>query len=441
MSAKIKIKLIFSALVISALVFSSCSRMGYGILLWANEDPQIFSGTILPVYIRSNIDHVWVVGAPNDTKIEVPLLLFEFAGSKKKAEKRAEEFSIYAAIYAENLQDGLPIREDPDNGARRVYRLRPGEIIKILDKVEGNPPISATGEPLPGNWYRVLTYEGVRGYCFSYRLNLFEHNDGPLIAIPVIQREFEPDPDLEMVLSRKWSLDTYQEMINSRRIDIGEFEMNYRFDPGQDTGIAKIITPDVQREFIYEGIYPDGDRAWRFEGTSLQMNLRTNTILVVQFNDTSGSRKTLLFTALSADIDDIITQENNRREAQLEAIYNQGPVFTSNNYGSITFSENGNFLWTGFDLLVPQYIPEASLGTGSVQMNLFLSNTLAEQYTGAFTFRLTDVSPNRNIYFMYVLDSQGLRLEIVQDIGIEDSTVTRRASSPVVMYFFRDLSP
>jgi hypothetical protein len=416
--------------------------MGYGILLWANEDPQIFSGTVLPVYIRSNIDHVWVVGVPNDSKlIEVPLSLLEFSGSKRKAEKRANEFAHYAPVYAQNLQDGLPIRDAPDNGSRRVYRLRPGEIIKIIDKVEGNPPISTTGDPLPGEWFLVLTHEGIKGYCFSYRLKIFEHNSGTLLAAPSSLKEKAPDPDLEMVLSRKWSSESYQQMINTRRININDLENDYRFDPGQDTGIAKIILPDIQKEFIYEGIYPDGEQAWRFEGTNLQMNLRTNTTLAVQYVEDTGSRRTLLFHALSADIDDIIAQENNRREAQITAIYNYGPVFTSNNYGTISLSESGEFLWTGYDLLVPQYIPYSSRGTGKIIMDIFLSNTLAEQYSGALTFIFTDVTPNRNICFMYGLDNQSLRLEIAPDSSIEDITVTRRSPSPMVMYFYRDLMP
>jgi hypothetical protein len=434
--------IIFLFPVIFTLFFSSCSKMGYGILLWANEDPQIFSGTVLPVYIRSNIDHVWVVGVPNDSKlIEVPLLLFEFSGSKRKANKRADEFAHYAPVYAQNLQDGLPIRDAPDNGSRRVYRLRPGEIIKVLDKVEGNPPISTTGDPLPGDWFSVLTHEGIKGYCFSYRLKIFEHNSGPLLAAPSALKETAPDPELEMVLSKKWSSEAYQQMINTRRININDLEKDYRFDPGQDTGIAKIILPDIQKEFIYEGIYPDGEQAWRFEGANLQMNLRTNTTLAVQYVEDTGSRRTLLFNSLSSDIDDIIVQENNRREAQISALYNYGPVFTSNHYGTISLSETGELTWTGFDLLVPQYIPNTSRGKGRVIMDIFLSNTLAEQYTGALTFRFTDVTPNRNICFMYDLDSQGLRLEIAPASSIEDVTVTRRAPSPMVMYFYRDLLP
>jgi hypothetical protein len=38
---------------------------------------------------------------------------------------------------------GLPIREGPDSGSRRVYRLRAGEIIKVLSKSEGAPALPA----------------------------------------------------------------------------------------------------------------------------------------------------------------------------------------------------------------------------------------------------------------------------------------------------------
>ena len=422
---------------------SSCSRMGWGVLLWSTEDPYISSGTVLPVYIRSNIDHVWVVGVPDNKtrKIEVPLSQFEFSGSKRKAFKRADEFSRFASIYAENMQDGLPIRDGPDNGSRRVYRLRPGEIIKILELVEGNPPISTTGDPLPGEWYLVLTNDGVRGYCFSYRLRLFDHYEGPLIAAPVSGREIIDDPDLDMVLSRIWSPESYQQMVNSRRIDLNELNKKYRFDPGQDTGTARIYTSEAEMEFIYESIVPDGERAWRFEGTALQMNLRTNTTLAVQYLDGSGARRTLLFSALSSDIDDIIMQEDTRRETQYMTIYNQGPVFTSNNYGTINFNESGNIVWINFDLLVPHLIPSESSGRGRILMDLFVSGILAEQYTGAFTLRLTDITPNKNLYFMYTLDNQGLRLEAVPDYGIEEVTVTRRSSTPMVLYFFRDILP
>ncbi|MDR2952954.1 MAG: SH3 domain-containing protein [Treponema sp.] len=433
----------------AVLSLSSCSRLGWGILLWSTDEPPIPSGAVLPVYIKSNINQVWVVGVPETyrtdkegDKIEIPLPQFEFSGSRRKAEQRAGEFAEYAGFYAENLQDGLPIREHPDNNARRVYRLRTGEIIKILSRIEGVPAISATGEPLPGDWYKVLTWDGTTGYCFSYRLKIFEQGIGSVQSAPAAGRKTETDPDLDMVLARVWSPESYQQMVNSKRLNISELEKHWRFDPGQDTGTAKIILPDMKKEFVYESIYPDGDRAWRFEGTTLQMNLRTNTTLVVQFTEGTGGMRTLLFAALSADVDDLIIQENARRESQLASIVNMGPKFTSNNYGTVTFSINGEFEWTGYDLLVPQLIPSEAAGNGNIFMDLFIAPSFEEHFTGAFTLRFAGVPAEANrIRFMYSLDNQGLRLEVVPDYAIEEITVTRRSSSPIVLYFFRDESP
>jgi len=412
--------------------------------LWSTEEPPVLSGTVMPVYIKSNINQVWVVGVPETfrksgtNKIEIPLSQLEFTGSKKKAVRRAEEFAQYAHAYAENLQDGLPIRDAPDNGSKRVYRLRLGEVIKILSVARGNPPISTTGDPLPGDWYKVLTHDGVIGYCFSYRLKIFDHNGGPVQTASVTQRETVSDPDLEMILSQTWSPESYQQMINSRQINIQELEKHYRFDPGQDTGIARIILPNLERQFQYDGIYSNGENSWSFEGSNLQMILRSNNTLAVQFTESTGTRRTLLFVSLSTDVNDIIVQENARREGRFMNIYNQGPVFTSSNYGTITFLRTGDFTWAGYELLVPQLISADTKGTGRVNMDLYIDSSFEDRFNGAFTFRFTDIRQNNTLYFMYILDSQGLRLEVIPEYGIEDVTVTRRSSSPTVLYFFRD---
>jgi len=419
--------------------------MGYGVLLWSIDDPAIDSGTVLPVYIKSNIQRIWVVGVPEsirggrDYKLEIPLSQLEYAGSRRKAVKWAEDFAEYAMSYAENLQDGLPIRENADNNSRRVYRLRLGEVIKILGIARGTAPISATGDPLPGSWYKVMTNDGVTGYCFSYRLKIFNQNERTVQSAPV-SGNTAPDPELESVLAKTWYAESYLQMVNSRRFNITEMEKKYRFDPGYETGTARIILPDLERQFTFESLTADGERAWRFEGASsnLQMILRNNTTLAVQFTDNSGSRRTLLFVSLPVDIDDLIIQENARRENQFLAIYNQGPVFTSNNFGSITLLRTGDFTWTDFELLVPQIIPLETRGSGRIIMDLYISPSYEDRYNGAFTLRFSDIRTNNTLYFMYAIDNQGLRLELVPDFGIDGITVMRRASSPTVLYFFRD---
>ena len=427
------------------MLLSSCKQqLGYGVLLWSIDDPPIPSGTILPVYIRSNIEQIWVVGIPEEyrresdiDKMEIPLAHFEFVGNMRRTEQRAEEFSVYGITYAENLQDGLPIRDGPDNNARRVYRLRLGEIIKVLETARGVVPISTTGEPLPGDWLKVLTYDGVIGYCFSYRLNVFNQYDDVLNA-PVITSEVTYDPDLEMVFSSAWSAEIYSQMVNSSRFDIQQLQRNYHFDPGHETGIARIILPGLERDFRYERIVPDGERAWRFEGTTLSMVLRSNNTLAVQFTESNGTRHTNLFVNLTSNINDIILQENARREDQYKNIYNEGPVFTSNNYGSITLMSTGDFVWKNFDLLVPHIFPSGTDGQGRIEMDLYISPSYEDRYTGAFTLHFSDIRQNNTFYFMYGIDSQGLRLEVIPEFGIEDMTVVRRAATPTIMYFYRD---
>jgi hypothetical protein len=410
---------------------------------------------MLPVYIRSNIDQVWVVGIPeiyrdgkkDMDKMEIPLSQFELVGGRGKARKRAEAFSPYALTYAETLQDGLPIRDNPDNSARRVYRLRTGEIIKVLAQAEGNPAISATGDPLPGEWYRVLTEDGNTGYCFSYRLKLFEHYGGPLAVVRTEQEEAE-DPDLENLLTKTWSPESYGVMVNNRRLNLEELSRQWRFDPGQDTGIARVYLPSVDQTFSYTAIRPAGSRAWRFEGSSLQMSLRSDTVLAVQYTESGGALRTLLFVALPAEVEDLIIQETARREALFHNIFAQGPAFTSNNYGTISFTEAGEFNWTGFDILVPQVIPRAAAGKGRIAMDLFLGPSFQDRYNGAFSLRFENTAspreaggPDMTVRFLYTLDSQGFRLEYVPETSLDDITVVRRASSPIVLYFFKAEGP
>jgi len=122
-------------------------------------------------------------------------------------------------------------------------------------------------------------------------------------------------------------------------------------------------------------------------------------------------------------------------------IYNQGPVYTSTNYGTVSFTTSGNITWSGFDLLVPEIISSETKGQGRIYMDLFLSPFMEDSYNGAFTLRFTDIRQNNTLYFMYNLDNQGLRLEVVPAYCIEESAVTRRSASPMVLYFYRDSEP
>jgi hypothetical protein len=119
-------------------------------------------------------------------------------------------------------------------------------------------------------------------------------------------------------------------------------------------------------------------------------------------------------------------------------IFNQGPVFNSTNYGTLSFTRNGRFIWTGNNLLIPQIVPLTALGSGSVDMGLFLDASLENLYDGALTLRFDGTGGlGGAVRFCYTLDDQGLRIEYVPGENLDGVTVTRRSSSPTVIYFFK----
>jgi hypothetical protein len=436
-------------LLLLGLVLSGCSRhLGWGVLLWSTEDPVIPAGTVLPVYIRSNIDHVWVAGIPKKyripespiNKFEIPLWQLELVGRRGAAVKRAALYAEYAAIYAETLQDGLPVREDPDNVARRVYRLRRGQIVKVLARIEGSPAISATGDPLPGEWYRILTEDGTTGYCFSYRLKLFEHGSGTLTdtALP----EKREDPDLDRVLSANWSPEWYGTMVSSGKLDLEELEKQWRFIPGEDSGMAHLYLPGIDKTYPYTSIESTGNRSWRFAGSPLEMSLRSDTLLAVQYNDAAGAAKTQLFVALPSKVNDLVIQETERRSALFQNMFDQGPVFISANYGTLTLLAEEQFSWTGYDLLSDRIIPLSVLGRGSVTTGLYLDYTLEGRYDGALAFNFNGIGgPAVPVHFLYIIDDQGFHVEYVPPENVEGVTVMRRAADPLTIFFFKSQYP
>ena len=436
------------------MALSSCSsRLGWGVLLWSTDDPFVAAGTVLPIYARSNIEGVWVVGLPEGMltrdgldKMEVPFARLEMARSRAAAYERALAFAPYALVYAENLQAGLLIRANPVNSARRVYRLREGDIIKVLGPAaDGVLPVGMSGEPLPGRWYRVLTDDGFAGYVFSYRLRLFEQTGDERIAAGNFDGAAHfaawespaASDSLDLLLSRTWVPESQLAMINSGRINLDELARRWGFDPGRESGVARISMPDISLAFPYSAITPSGSNAWRFEGTTLSAQMHSNASLSLQFTETGGGVRNLSFVS-APSIDDVIARETSRRARAHNAIVSHGPVFTSSNFGTIVFGPDGAFTWSGFELLVPQHIPRAAQGRGTVAMDLFLSRALETQYNGAFTMRFagSDGRHAASLHAMYSFDSQGFRLEIVPEANIDGGTVVaRRSASPVVLFF------
>jgi hypothetical protein len=102
--------------------------------------------------------------------------------------------------------------------------------------------------------------------------------------------------------------------------------------------------------------------------------------------------------------------------------------------------------WQGYDRLVPQYIPADALPTGRVTLGLYLDPSLEKLYTGALSIRFNLLGGRTAAAaFLYAIEEggggeHGLRLEFVPFDNIENNTVKRRTPSPMILYFYSELS-
>ncbi len=431
-------RLLFALPLVLSLFLTSCSEkiMGYSLVLWNIPQEKIAAGDILPVYIKSNISHVYVVGKSDGQKVEVPLWQLTEPVKKSKINGVAEKYLENAHTYASVKLDGLPCRAEPVNTAKQVYRLRKGEIIKILYKGNGAKPMAGK-TALEGDWYKILTDNGTLGWCFSYNLNLYETDAlGNRIGGQEIVEEEKEDELFKSVCGKIWYPDYFQTLIDSENIDLTRLYTSYCFTVDEENKKVSLNTPEIHEVWTYDGYTKTDDKEYSLKNIPMKVIYKNSGYIVLRYTDSSGKPQDLNFVIIKEDLNEIIAAEKQRRSQALLDLLNKGP-YSSQSYGKLDISEGGIVKWTGFKLLVPSIIPAGSKSNGSVSIKYSLSKSLKEDYDGIITFTFEGSSSEVN--FLYKMSDDGLRLEDTSGASFKGNQITSRSVSPVIIYFKKKL--
>lgn len=434
-----------SLLLLSSLFLAACSRPdSWGLLLWDNDENSLAAGQVVPIYIRSNINQVWVVGAPEgdpreDEKFEVPLWQIRQFSSQAKAREQADAYAEWTRLYGRTLLDGLPIRDEPTNTADGVYRLREGQIVKVLAKVEGVPVLSG-GKPLPGDWLRVMTDDGTIGYTFSYRLEVFERasakgtdsahsEDG---QADVLKRQFDA------IVSRSWHPLSYLEMLKRGQVDLAAIGLQegLYFDSAAQT--LRFTLGDSRQVEDWGTVSSNSAGTWRFADGRVQIQISSDSTIQLLWPEASATMIELVSLPLS--LTEIMAREKERRTLLLEALIRRGPVLESSDTGVLSLSVNGSFVWTGYDRLVPELIPAGLSGRGRVSMPLFLDPEARLPFTGAvrFSFMVDEAEKRTHVVdFLYALEPDGVRLQYAPPKTLNGVIVVERDNRAPAIFFTR----
>ena len=427
-------KFYFVFAILLSLLLTSCSDkvMGYSVVLWTVPEHQIKSGDIVPVYIKSNISHVYVIGTESGEKVELALWQLTDPVKKSKVKNVAARYADHASTYASVKLDGLPCRAEPVNTAKQVYRLRKGEIIKILYKGEGQKPMAGK-TALEGDWYRILTDDGTLGWCFSYNLNLYETDAlGQRVSGGEIIEEAEADEHWDTILSNAWYPDYFRTMIDGGNIDLSLMHPLYKFTIDEENKKVSLNTASIHESWDYDGFTKTDDNEYSLNGISLKIIYRRPNYIVLRYTDSSGKPQDLNFVTISESVADIVNAEKTRRTQAYMQIWSHGPIFSSSSYGKIEFKEDGSFKWNGFKLLVPSVIDAGTKSSGSASVKYSLSKDLASSYDGVLTMKFDGMS--REVNFLYKLENGALRFEDTTGASFSGSQIKSRGVSPVIIY-------
>lgn len=412
----------------------SCSEkiMGYSVVLWTIPEYQIESGQVVPVYIKSNISHVYVVGTESGEKIEIPLWQLTEPVKKGKVDAVAKKYSEYANTYASVKLNGLPSRAEPVNTAKQVYRLRKGEVVKILYKGEGTAPMTG-GKPLPGEWFRILMNDGTQGWCFSYNLALFQMDkNGQQIGGEVIEDNSNADERFDLILTKTWYPDYYKTLISGGNIDLSRLSVNQNFVINAENELVSLNINKIHETWTYEGFTKTSSNEFTLNNVPIVITYKRDDFIVIRYTDESGKPQDVNLVSIEADIAEIISQEKERRNQVYLQLVQLAPELSSSNYGTLVLNDDGTFKWTKYKLLVPSVIPSSAKNEGTASIKYILSKTLASNYDGVITFRFDGATEDVN--FLYKIEESGLRLEDTNGASIKGNQITSRGSSPTIVY-------
>jgi hypothetical protein len=438
------------AVVPSTFLGSCSSRLGWGVVLWTAAEGPLPAGSVVPVYIKSNIQKVYVVGVPGSKergkKLELPFWQVELFPTRGKANARVKSMGENVGLYMIAVRDGLPLRDKPANSAKRVYRLREGQSVKILEKTEGEA-VSTGGQALSGAWYYVLSDDGATGYAFSHAFRVYdEAKEGP----PVLAVEKKALAGrVDLIFSRSWRPEYFQEMLDDNRVDLDYFTLRYGFFVDAIRRQIRLELPAASRVFNY-GDVSEAKGLYVFEGTPLRIKIESDARMVCSWSgaalagaedealivDTDanavadaaaaaaaaadaaakeagdsaagaggslddsaeegyaqvGSSGSAAFVVLSSEPQETIRGEALRRQKLLSDFVDGiggewGSLAEGAGIGRLSLAKNGRFSWKYRGEAADAFLPAEAGTSGEVAFRLFLDPALGSSWEGVLSLR------------------------------------------------------
>ena len=418
------------------LALASCGvrAAGYGVVLWGETDTALKTGLVVPIISGGTINSSYLVMVPGEKKPrEFPLGRIRFFRNKAEAAQFAQSFAPYVQAWAVSMKQDpppLPVRDQAAQDGRVIYKLKPGQLMKVVGKSARTDTI----QPYSDYWYEVVTEDGTDGFVFGHFLKTFTAGGDPAQEA---QRILNQDETLDTILNNTWRPDWFQQMMARGAIDLTIFREDIGLFPSPSDMVVRLVLPQYSLEFHYTGVQKLGESTYVFTGSDLRVSVVDDERISIYYHY-KDQRVAGLYTLMKGEVADVITAEQKRRQAIFDSIAAHGSTLTSSAYGTITLGEGMRFSWNGYQKLVPSLISADAGAKGRVDFPYHAAKNLSADYDGVITLVFdggTSPAAGSSVSFLYKATSGGVRFTSLDQDSVANLVVTHPGMSPVVIFF------
>ena len=421
------------ALAVLGLVSCGARAAGYGVILWGEPSGALQTGIIAPIVREAPINSSYLLLAPGESKPrEFPMGRVRFFRGKAEASRFSQSFAPYAQSWAVSMKQDpppLPIRDQASQDGRVIYKLKPGQLVKVV----GRSAERETIQQYADYWYELVTEDGYSGFCFGHYLKVFSTAGDPLQEA---QRIIGQDEALDRIMANTWRPDWFREMAARGTIDLTIFRDDIGLFPSPADKLMRLVLPQYSLEFHYTDVQKLGESTYVFTGSDLRISVLDEERISIYYHY-KDQRVAGLYTLMKGEVADLVTAEQKRRQAIFDSIAAKGASLSSSAYGTIRLSEGMGFSWAGYQKLVPSLIPAGATGKGRVDFPLHAAKDLAGDYDGAITFLFDQGggSGAASVSFLYKATTGGIRFTSLDTDSVTNLVVTHPGISPIVIFF------
>ncbi len=399
-----RIHLVLSVLMVAAVMLGCKPRTEYGVILWSANEVEIATGSVAALASYSPRKNIY--------RIETPLALIELDAwrvqpfkTQRVAQEFANSYARYMRTYVEAVR-ALPMREEARADSPRVYRVREGQVMKVLGRSEERVQVGS----YKAYWYYLLTSDGAKGWVYGRFLQAYTVADSGQVLHD--ERGYSGDAVLEDFFEGDliWRPEFFKTMMDNKEVDLSLINNSYGLFINPLNKTIKIVLPAHTAEFTYTRITPVGGNAYVFVDSPFSFTLSSGlTKARYQYRGVNYNEG---FVAMDTPVADIIGKERIRRSALHKQFVDLGPSFLSGEGATLTFTRDGGFVLTEADTLMRRLgLSESDGQQGTVEFDLFLAGEVRSGYTGGLT--LVFEQSGRRIPFVYRLTNNGFTLVYV----------------------------